>query len=144
MRSWHWCGLIGLSIALSGCGSPGKACAVSGKVKYAGELVKTGSLRFDPIENTPGEVGKAQITNGEYKIPLEAGVKAGKFLVSIYATRETGRTVAPVETLEGGSSGPVKEVVQFIPSKYNTKSTMTIELQPDDNSKDFDLQAATD
>lgn len=135
--------IVLLSFALSGCGA-GKPCSVSGKVKYAGEAVKTGSLRFDPVGDTPGEVGKAQITNGEYKIPRDAGMKAGKFLVSIYATRETGKSVTPAEKLEGGSGGPMKEVVQYIPSKYNTKSTLTVELQADENSKDFELQAATD
>lgn len=128
---------------LPGCGQ-GKPCSVSGKVKYAGEPVKSGSLRFDPVGDTPGDVGKALITNGEYKIPRDAGMKAGKFLVSIYATRETGKTVTSPEQVEGGKSAAVKEAVQYIPSKYNTKSTLNVDLQPDDNTKDFDLQAATD
>lgn len=140
LRNWHWCGLIGLSVALSGCGgSSGKPCGVTGKVKYAGEVVKSGSLRFDPVDKTPGAPGTSLITDGEFKIPKEAGMKAGKFLVSIYATRETGKMFTPPEVLEGQSPGPVKEVVQYIPSKYNTTSTMTVELKPEDNSHDFDL-----
>lgn len=136
-------GAIVLSCALTGCGS-GKPCSVAGKVKYAGEIVKSGSLRFDPVENTPGLPGKATITNGEYKIPQDAGMKAGKFLVSIYATRETGKTVTPPEALEGQSAAPIKEVVQYIPAKYNTKSTLAVDLKPEENSHDFDLQAVVE
>ncbi|MBI5761829.1 MAG: hypothetical protein HZA46_25240 [Planctomycetales bacterium] len=138
------CGLLGLLFVLSGCGSAGKPCAVTGTVKYGGVPVESGSLRLDPIDKTPGDIGKSLITKGEFKIPREAGMKAGKFQVQIYATRETEYMIEPAEKPAGQAVGPVRQTIQYIPSKYNTKTTMTVELKPDDNTRDFNLEVAAE
>ena len=127
-----------LSLLTAGCG-PGKPSAVSGNVTFDGASVETGNIRFDPLEDTPGFGASTRITNGAYEIPAEDGLYAGTYMVSISATRPTGRTI----TGEGlpGEANTIDEVEQFVPPHYNTDSELRADLSPGSNRQDFSLLA---
>ena len=77
---------------LIGCGGPART-AVHGTVTSAGEKVQTGQIRFVPIEDTPGGVAVAKITDGEYRADNRGGLTAGKYRVVVDARKKTGRKV---------------------------------------------------
>ena len=122
----------------AGCGS-GKPSAVSGSVTFDGDSVEAGNIRFDPLEETPGFGASTRITNGTYEIPADEGLYAGTYMVSISATRATGRTI----TGEGlpGEANTIEEVEQFLPAQYNAESQLRAELSPGSNRQDFPLLA---
>ena len=138
-RSVHFLMLL---LVLTGCGAKRPAASVIGTVKYAGELVATGSIRFDPVDvNETKSVG-AQIKEGKYEISLEAGLVEGDYFVAVFGTRETGKLVASAETLHNAPTTPSKEIEQYIPEKYNADSKLKAPLKAGANvNQDFDLPA---
>jgi hypothetical protein len=128
----------GCCLAAVGCGSVGDPCSATGGVSFAGEDVADGSMRFFPVEGTPGVGAGAKISQGKYDIPQDAGLVAGSYRVSITATRSTGRQIPNPEPMPGESK-MIAEVVQYIPEQYNMRTTLLVELQPGDNQKDFAL-----
>ena len=143
-QTWSRFALCGLLALLLGCGK-GQPCSVSGTVKYGGELIATGSLRFDPVDASETQPIGGKISEGKYDIPLNAGLLAGKYHIAIYATRETGKTLRPPEALGGKILEPYKEVVQYIPTVYNASTKLNVELKPGANTaKDFDLPKAAE
>ena len=121
----------------AGCGSRG-ASSVTGTVSFAGQPVEEGALRFFPVEGTPGDGAGATISQGSYEIAKAARMAAGKYRVSITATRSTGRDIPNPEPMPG-EPAMVSEVVQYIPEQYNTRTTLQVELGAGENRKDFDL-----
>src|SRR5688572_116279 len=71
-------------VLLPGCGgSDGpERYAVSGSVTLDGQPLDSGSILFGP-EGDGGNGGGATITNGEYSIPADSGLVAGKYRVRI-------------------------------------------------------------
>jgi hypothetical protein len=131
---------------------------MSGNVTYDGQVIADGNIRLNPTGETPGPGGSAKISGGKYEIPRSAGMFAGSYSVSITATRPaTPQEAARIgsvggdkdpeeldeeddEDEEGGQGGtPGPPVVQYLPPKYNTESTLTADLAPGENAKDFDL-----
>lgn len=131
-----------LCLLLAGCGRSGplkyEPAAVSGKVSYKNEPLEKGLIRFIPdTEVIGGQVaGKpvfANIQAGEYNIPVERGAAVGKNRIEIVSYHKTGKTVQMEDTV-------VDEEVQFLPERFNTKSTLSADVQPGENQLDFSLQ----
>ena len=128
-------------LALVGCGSKRPAASVSGAVKYGGAAVEVGSIRFDPVDANDAKPVGTVIKDGKYEVPVDAGLVEGAYFVAIYATRETGKMVAPVERLNNAPSTPSKEVVQYIPETYNANTSLKATLKAGANTdQNFDLQ----
>ncbi|BBO33148.1 hypothetical protein [Lacipirellula parvula] len=118
------CTLLALA-ASTGCNSANSGRAsISGKVTFDGQPLKSGEIVFEP--QGTGRLGIAQIVDGAYQMPAQQGPTPGKYLVRITANRPTGKAVQPAADTSGRSSGVSYE--QFIPAKYNEKSTTTIEI----------------
>lgn len=133
--------LVLLLAVLVGCGSKRPPASASGTVKYAGEAVATGSIRFDPVDVNDARTIGSQIKDGTYEIPRSAGLVEGQYVVAIFGTRETGKTVAPAETLNNTPATPMKEVEQYIPEKYNAETTLKVTLKAGENTnQNFDLE----
>lgn len=132
-----------LLLTLGGCGESQAPCMTQGKVQFDGEPVENGSLRFDLLGDEATVSGKGMISKGQYQIPLDQGMVAGEYLVSIYATRNTGRTIPAPERMEG-TPATVSEVVQYIPERYNTNSILRVTLSAGENSNDFNLQSQSE
>jgi len=132
------CGLL-LS-GLSGCGgSSGPARgAVRGRVTVDGQPASKGVISFVPTGGTTGPSSGGTIEDGSYEIESRHGPVVGQQRVTIRAFRPTGRKV------EAGPPAPpgtmVDKIKQFLPPKYNTKSELTVEIQPGSNDLDFDLE----
>src|SRR5205085_6682429 len=111
---------------LAGCSDPNGPQAVRGFVKLEGQPLKEGSIVFVPLDKQGTQSG-AGITNGEYEIPSEHGLKPGTYLVQI--TAGDGKTPAREEDIAapGGSTNIVS--MDLIPAEWNTKSQQKVEVK---------------
>lgn len=123
-------------ISTSGCGKGSgdeiKRAEVSGSVTWDGNPLPEGMISFYPEK---GPAAQGVITNGTYKIKDNGGVPVGTCKVTIEAMKETGKT------LPGGATGqPEKEKIQYLPAKYNSKTTLNVTVDPGTaNTHDFKL-----
>jgi hypothetical protein len=129
-----------------GCGDSGGRLAISGKVTFDGQPVADGNIGLVPRNTSTATAGSAEtnsaktvgadIVAGQYAIPRDEGPVAGSYTVVIYAERPTGRKLQADE----GSSETVDQLIQYIPTIYNDRSTLTAELDADRDDLDFTLE----
>jgi hypothetical protein len=136
---WRLTWLVLLFTFSGGCGSESATVGLKGDVTFDGRPIETGSIDFIPIEATAGASAVGTIANGRYEIGTQRGlVPGGTYQVRITGWRKTGKTqrnrMAP-----GGQS--VELVENFIPSIYNSESTLKVRVAdlPDRNKVDFAL-----
>jgi hypothetical protein len=128
--------LLGLA-ALAGCGPAEQRVHVWGEVTLNGEPLESGRISFRPSAGTQSPTAGGLITAGRYEIPRDLGPAPGTFEVEIWSPQKTGKQVpagapAPPGTL-------VDEVKESVPARYNQRSTLTVELQPGDQPRNFAL-----
>ncbi|SFI46289.1 hypothetical protein [Planctomicrobium piriforme] len=130
-----------LCLVLAGCGGSKKLefqqAAVKGAVSYKGAPLETGLIRFIPDTKpvkgqVAGKMAFANIERGTYSIPVERGATVGVNRIEIISNRETGKATQIENSL-------VKEVTQILPAKYNTESTLSVDVKPGENTQDFNL-----
>jgi hypothetical protein len=107
-------------LLLTGCGGGPDLVSVSGEVTYDGAPVAEGQIVFADVDGV-APTSHAPIASGKYKIETPAGAKK----VRITATKETGKI------LEGAMGAEVPELVDLIPAKYNTATTLSAEIAAD-------------
>jgi hypothetical protein len=130
-----WLGAIALTA--SGCGS-GKV-PVSGSVLFAGKPVEEGMITFEPADGKGSTTG-GLIADGNYELQGDAAALPGEKIVRIVALRKTGRMIPAGSPSPPGTMVP--EFTQCIPSRYNDRSTLRVQITPDKaNTHDFDLKA---
>jgi hypothetical protein len=120
------------AVFLVGCGGTDglSRCSVSGKVTLDGAPVEEGSITFVPTEGTSGPMAFGEIADGEYAISAdERGPVVGKHKVQIEAYRDSG-------TKDSGGA-PLKD--QVVPAKYNTQTTLVVEIAEGSGTHNFDL-----
>lgn len=144
---------------LCGCGDNDTGrVSVGGLVTLDGTPIAEGTITFAPVNGGP--VAAAAITGGEYFLSAVDGPGPGKNTVKVVAFREAANSssgnktqpvsdeVDPIEApkdnmLEsvGSESGTYQDAMeQFVPERYNTKSTLSAELAETRNpSIDFQL-----
>ncbi len=116
----------------TGCGS-GKL-ALKGEVTFNGQPVPEGSISFEPADGK-GSVTGGTISGGRYHLEGEAGTTPGEKIVRIMAVRKTGRKI-PI----GEGTGLVEEILPYIPSNYNSESTLRVQVTSARvNTHDFHL-----
>jgi hypothetical protein len=71
-----------VAFLLTGCGSGTGLYEVTGTVTYDNSPLPDGVIEFWPLDGQ-GTKGSTNITNGQYKIPKDKGLQAGKYRVSI-------------------------------------------------------------
>ena len=123
----HGCvlhGILGATLVfvLSGCG--GKSgidrVVLSGEVTYSGQPVLYGEIRFVPTKETTAPLTVTLIKQGRYDTSPSKGVPVGSHIVEIKGYPADYAKVRP------GPFAPPPN--QLLPEKYNTKSTLTLEL----------------
>lgn len=130
------CVLCAVSV---GCQESGpKRAKVYGVVKYQGEPVENGVIRFVPQEIGAGPMAGALIKEGRYEVTANGGVPLGLCRVEIIARRTKGdhasARMPDVEMLQAPG-------VQYMPAKYNEQSELTVEIASTGEVKhDFDLE----
>ena len=127
---WRLTCLVSL-VLCAGCDSGPLTTGLRGEVSFDGQAVQRGTIDFLPVENTAGPSAGSPITNGQYEVPAEGGVRAdGIYTVRIIGLKKTGRMSRGHETEEN-----------FIPPAYNTTSTLKLRISDvaDKNKVDFHL-----
>ena len=130
--------MIATAMVAVGCGSAPEQINVTGKVTFDGEPVANGQVEFEP--QGAGRMAFAAIADGAYATAKDRGVRPGKYLVRITATRPTGKSAELGAFAADAASAVVNE--QFIPAKYNSSSELSVEIAPGEAMvQDFELKS---
>lgn len=123
-----WITLVLTSLHLAGCApGTGGRVEVSGQVTFDGQPIENGSIALVPLDLAQGKSVGGTISGGTYLIPAAQGPLPGKYRVEIKALRKTGRKITT--DMHPGGDNLVDQVEQFIPPRYNTRSTLTVEVK---------------
>jgi hypothetical protein len=118
-------------LLLAGCGDNTMG-TVSGTVSFDGTPLKTGAIQFVPVDGNTATAG-AVITNGTYSAQVPVGQKT----VIINGAKVVGK-----KKLYDAPQSPTMDVVEeLLPAKYNTKTTLTLDVKPGANPNDFTLDS---
>ena len=124
--------LVALSAILAtGCSSDLRL-AVSGTVKFKGQLLDQGRIEFHPPDGK-GTLSGDVIRNGKYAIPREKGLLPATYEVRIFSYDEKG---PKVEAIPGEAGLGFKERIS---KKYNTQSILKAEVKPGNTTFDFSV-----
>jgi hypothetical protein len=128
-------GLGLLLLAALGCG--GKKLEVRGAITCDHQPVEEGAISFEPADGN-GSTSGAPIVGGRYALTGDAKVAPGPKIVRVRAFRKTGRKVPAM----AGSAGLTEDMVQYLPPRYNDRSTLKVEVQPGQvNEINLDLES---
>lgn len=110
-----------LVVVCAGCSDSSGRVEIGGRVAFkSGEAVKRGSIEFSPLDGG-GVHGGARIADGLYGIPRAKGLKAGKYLVRIYAP-------SALLSGNGGPGGAARLPEETVSSKFNSNSQLNVEV----------------
>jgi hypothetical protein len=123
--------LVGLA-SEAGCGSA-PAAAVRGKVALDGAPLDDATITFVPLGGDSRGAAWTTIKNGQYAVGPAGGLGTGPFRVEIRALRSVPGAAPTDPTLPA----PSREAV---PARYNSKSELTVDIHPGENTADFDLK----
>lgn len=131
-----------LCLAITGCGDSDELqrTEVTGKVTFDGEPVNEGTMTLIPAAGNQGSGSGTAIVDGEYTIEREKGPTPGTYQVQIVGRRKTGKEIPAGPPAPPGSMVP--EIESYIPAKYNTATTLTINIDSVAVEKDFNLTSA--
>lgn len=120
------------AIVLSGCGSNTpqgpRLYTIAGTAAFMGEPLKDADLLVRSADGKRSAGTK--VTDGKFTLRAPAG----QMTVEITALRDV-----PGEFREENPGERVPVRVQFLPPKYNTESTLTLDVKPDTKEVKFDL-----
>ncbi len=116
---------------LTGCGSSDGLVPVTGTVSFEGEPISEGRIQFR-MQNAERRVYAGQIVDGRYEVRAEPG----EAMVEIRASRLTG------EMDESNPDDPQPKGEMYIPSKYNSRTELTADIEGPADTEDFTLSDA--
>ena len=119
-----------LVVLASGCRHDGKV-HVSGSVTLDGQSVNNGSISFEAADGGPG-VYSGGIHEGSYELRSTPGSK--KVRITAYRSRR-GQS----EPTSRGLSEHTSSFENYIPARYNDKTSLVREVAPDENQIGFSL-----
>lgn len=118
-----------LILVLGGCGDNSMS-EVEGTVTVDGEPLAKGGITFVPTDGKSPTAG-AEIVNGKYS----AKVPVGMMKVSL-----SGEKVTQTRKLYNTPDSPVAKMTgEALPPEYNAKSTLTLEVKPGKQTKDWTI-----
>ena len=119
----------------SGCGSGPDRFSLGGQVTLDGQPLPDGEIVFRPAGGTKGPSVAGSIENGVYDIPEARGPVAGSYTVSIEAERKTGKKIKA----DMIGTATTDQYEQYLPAKYNDKTTLTADISDSRDDLDFEL-----
>ena len=142
MKCMHWKGVsVAICLAgvfLGGCnGVPANRAHVEGTVTLDGEPLEDGSIMFVPAEGTEGVVAGGEIVAGRYRLAGNTGPAIGRNRVEISSPRDTGRKIQQY----GPGTSEVPEIVERVAARFNSQSTLMVEVEQGKNNLDFDVSS---
>ncbi|MDO5554478.1 MAG: hypothetical protein Q4G68_12030 [Planctomycetia bacterium] len=108
---------------------------VSGNVTYDGIAIEKGIITFSA--NDGGSSWDSTIENGKYTARLMPGEMTVKITAFKIVPAEKN-----VEALPGSGIMRTEEKIQYIPTCYNDKSTLSVSIGNANQNEDFDLKKA--
>src|SRR5438132_10117593 len=85
--------VAGAACGLAGCGGAGDQLPrepVSGTVTFDGQPLKSGTIRFVPVQTKEGIDSGGMVTDGRFAVPRQEGPVPGNYKVMIFAAGEPG------------------------------------------------------
>ncbi len=138
--------LVTSCMMMTGCGGanydgPARG-AVSGAVTFDGNPLPFGIMTLVP--EGEGRRASGIVMNGEYTISEDRGPNAGSYKVEIlgYAKAPPEDTeTQDTEDQDGEEEGEGDADLgpQILPAKYNTETTLTVEIAAGENTHDFTM-----
>lgn len=126
-------GVTAMIVALPvGCSKPPAEGVLTGAVKLDGVPIKSGQIRFVPVDGQSSTAGAA-ITDGNYKATVSPGQK------SVEITSEAEGAARKMYDSAPTASPPAGAGRELIPAKYNARTELKIEVKAGDQQHDFDL-----
>lgn len=119
--------LIIFGLSLAGCDQGPVKGTVKGTVTLDGQMVDGGVITFVPADGN-SQPEAVPITAGEYSVTMPVGEKR----VEIYWAPSSG---AAADTATQGR----EQIVQRIPAKYNSQSTLSHTVTKGEARQDFAL-----
>ena len=113
---------------------------VRGRVTLDGEPLALGAITLEPWAGGGGQVTGGLIQKGRYELQGKAAAKVGSYRVSITASpTPTGRMIQE-KTKPPGSLSP-EMIGDVVAERFNTATTLTLEVVPGDNVADFAVES---
>jgi hypothetical protein len=128
--------LICFCLLLSGCFA--STPIVEGTVTLDGTPIDGGGILLHPVNSSTGANVGRDITAGKFRFAGSSSPAVGKHRVVIHWVRKTGRMV-PVPTNPNGPER-IEEIDDTVPAKYNTQSTLEVEVKPGVNRFEWKLE----
>lgn len=131
--------LCGLA-SLTGCGgstSGPQRASVHGTVKLDGVPIVQGTIGFVPTDPKGGPTSGGRIENGQYSVAADAGPVLGPQKVEIRSMKKTGKQIPALPP----ATSPTDEVVEAVPTKFNSKTILTETIKSGSNTINFDLKS---
>ena len=131
--------LVSLMV-FGGCSSRPETVIVSGNVRYQGEPLTNGEIRFLPMAGTAAPTNGGLVVNGRYLVAARGGLLPGRYRVEIEQRSTTGNELA----MPAAGEGPPRPTVK-IPPQLDAESTLEalIPAEPRRQTLDFDLTASS-
>lgn len=125
-----------VAIVVVGCSDPNGRQRVSGEILLDGQPLDSGKVSLRPVGTGPLAAGR--IKNGKFVLTSDKGPLPGAYLIEIESQRGTGKKVPLIDN----PSIKIEETEQIIPSDYNERSQLRIEVEPGgSNHFKFDLNS---
>jgi hypothetical protein len=126
-------GLLTALALAAGCGPGSGTGEVSGTVRVDGELAPPGSsITFVPSDGKSPTAG-ALIQDGKYT----TRVAVGPAKVQVRAPKTVAKSKAAKQAGPGAEADLVEE---SLPARYNDDTTLTFDVKPGTNTKDWELK----
>ena len=105
---------------------------VKGKVIFDGQPIETGRISF--LDKKTNEPTSSSIHRGKYEVRLLPGEKT----VKISADKVVGKRL---RDSKDPNSGEFEVYEQYIPKRYNDKTTLSFTMDDKTQTKDFELSS---
>ena len=115
------CFATGAFVVAAGCGGV-EDSRLSGQVTLDGKPLAVGRVTLVPLGK--GGTASGAITDGYYEVQSKASFRPGKYLVRISSRQPTGRKLKHPEA----ATGEIDEMREVIPTRYNERSELSIEI----------------
>jgi hypothetical protein len=116
---------LALALLVAGCSEPNPLGRrpIHGQITLDGKPVDYGSIQFLPEDPDHGIITGTMIKDGSYHLKLAEGLPPGSYKVMISAP-DRGK----IEKVEGPPGDERSFAIERIPTRYNLKTTLKIEV----------------
>jgi hypothetical protein len=121
------------AILQAGCDQGPPVGTIAGDVTLDGQPVKDGHVLFTPLDGN-GQTGGGTIRDGKL---LAQNVPTGKMKVELHGNKVVGKRKA-YDTPE---SPWEDDVAELLPTKYNSKSDLTLDVKKGNQDVKYDLKS---